>query len=179
MPLVYRCPSDRSGNLSTWTSYVAVIGPETAWLGEQPRRISDFHAASNTILLVEMENSGIHWMEPHDLSLQQALGGTNPHGKKGICSGHISEWGYFVTQRHAGVNMAFVDGSVHYLREGFPWEMLNRLFSVAGAGTTDVDVPPVRSRPRRDHIIGLSVLVVSYLFLLLRPRRERLEPRGQ
>ena len=172
MPLLYRCLSDRSGESSATTSYVAVVGSDTAWPGERPRRLSEFRHPSNTILLVEVKNSGIHWMEPRDLTVLEALRGINPRGKRGISSAHVFQRGYFVSRRYAGVNVAFADCSVRYLLEGFPPEMLGRLLSVAGEATADIDVP-VPGRPRWDRIMGLSVLVVSYLVLLMRPRPER------
>jgi hypothetical protein len=54
------------------TSFVAVVGPETAWPGAQTRSKKDIlDGASNTILVVEMAESGIPWMKPEDLPLEQ------------------------------------------------------------------------------------------------------------
>jgi hypothetical protein len=54
-----------------WTSYVAVVGRGTLWSGQSPGRVT--HAAAGKILVLEVANSGIHWMEPRDLTLEQAL----------------------------------------------------------------------------------------------------------
>jgi len=92
---LYHCPSDASA--VAMTSYVAVVGPRTAWPGETPRRCDLFpysplapqqaweppmtmasgprpdfsRGTSNTVLLVEVANSGIHWMEPRDLEFDK------------------------------------------------------------------------------------------------------------
>lgn len=66
MPDVYRCGwvLDRK---SMETSYVVVVGARTAFPGSRSRKsIPD--GTSNTVLAVEYDHSGIHWMEPRDLN---------------------------------------------------------------------------------------------------------------
>jgi hypothetical protein len=75
-PLVYQCPSDprdrHSG--SALTSYVAVVGPRTAWPGETARKISDFPDGTHgTILVMEDQSKEILWMEPRDPTLEEAI----------------------------------------------------------------------------------------------------------
>ena len=42
------------------TSYVAVMGRDTAWAGDKPRKLADIgKEASTTIMLVEVTHSGI------------------------------------------------------------------------------------------------------------------------
>jgi hypothetical protein len=61
---VYRCPSDphvHTANGSQMTSYLAVIGPESAWNGGKSLNNDEVtDPASDTIMIVEVENSGIH-----------------------------------------------------------------------------------------------------------------------
>ena len=66
----YACPSHpRQGHS---TSYVAVVGPETAWRGAEPMRLEDVHdGPDQTIRLVEVSEPSIHWMEPRDLDFDQ------------------------------------------------------------------------------------------------------------
>lgn len=67
--LAYMCPSEP--HAVPLTSYVAVVGPGTAWPGSTPTRLKDFRdGTANTILIVELVNSGIHWAEPRDLDFQ-------------------------------------------------------------------------------------------------------------
>ena len=69
------CPSD-TGPI-TDTSYVAVVGPGTIWPGTVQvgnSQITD--GTSNTLVLVEVTNSGINWMEPRtwtSLSVRREL----------------------------------------------------------------------------------------------------------
>jgi hypothetical protein len=70
MPAVFRCPEEASENPLT-TSYVAVVGNDTMWPMSQGRHVRDVKdGTSHTILLVEQAASGIHWMEPRDVSIE-------------------------------------------------------------------------------------------------------------
>jgi hypothetical protein len=67
---VYRCPSRPKRQRATDTSYVVVTGPKTMWPGAKSTSLSDStDGTSNTLMVVEMANSGIHWMEPRDLDM--------------------------------------------------------------------------------------------------------------
>src|SRR5262249_36007642 len=68
----YSCPSRPGRQPRGETSYVVVVGLETAWPGEKTVKMSDFKdGTSNIILVAEMANSGIHWMDPRDLDFGQ------------------------------------------------------------------------------------------------------------
>ncbi len=67
----WQCPSDTS-NLITRTNYFVVTGPSTLFDGERTLTLKEIEAAdgtNETVLLVEAVNTGIDWMEPRDLSL--------------------------------------------------------------------------------------------------------------
>jgi hypothetical protein len=115
MPLVFRCPADAGG--TTGTSYLVVTGEGTVFPGARCRRISDvMDGPRNTILFVESTDSQIGWMEPRDLTYDQALGGINPRLGTGISS------------RHAGLAfVANVDGSIWMLPEGTSRDTLRKL----------------------------------------------------
>lgn len=114
-PPEYTCPahSREAGHDDTCTSYVAVVGPSTAWPGPVGKTLSDFvDPTSRTVLVVDAAGSDIPWTEPRDLVLPQALeqlASTDPeqHG------GHHHE-DFFVVQ-FVGRNVAMVDGSVTFL----------------------------------------------------------------
>ena len=92
------------------TSYVAVVGPRTIWPDGKTTRMSDIiDGTSNTLLIVEVHNSGIHWMEPRDLDYLQMAPGVNPPRGTGISSPH---------PRVAQAD--FADGSVLALDENTP-----------------------------------------------------------
>ncbi len=57
---------DRS---TTVTNYLAVVGAETMWPGATGRKFTEIKdGTSNTILIVENNGLGVHWMEPRDLA---------------------------------------------------------------------------------------------------------------
>jgi prepilin-type processing-associated H-X9-DG protein len=66
--------------------------------------------------LVEAVDSGINWLEPRDMSYEEALRGINPKTGWGISSRH-----------DGGAQVAFADGSSPLLPDDTPLEKL-RLF---------------------------------------------------
>jgi prepilin-type processing-associated H-X9-DG protein len=126
-PILF-CPSEEGDFLNT--SYVAVVGPETAWPDTAAMRIRGIRdGTSKTISVVEVANSGIHWMEPRDLTFEEALRGINvPGNKPGISSKHPG-----------GANVLFCDGSVHFLSDKIPADTLRALLTANGS--EDVKIP--------------------------------------
>ncbi|HEV3136667.1 MAG TPA: DUF1559 domain-containing protein [Pirellulales bacterium] len=119
MPKVFACPNDSNRQ----ASYLAVVGPETAWPGSNGiafRGISD--GTANTLMLVEVAESGINWLEPRDLTFEQAAQGINiPEAKLGISSHH-----------QGGAEFLFCDGSAHFLSDGIAPDVLRSLLTAAG-----------------------------------------------
>jgi hypothetical protein len=71
------------------TSYVAIVGRETAWPGRNSVRLKDVRdGLHETILVVEVANSGIKWMEPRDLSFDQLDFHVNGPKGKSVSSLH-------------------------------------------------------------------------------------------
>ena len=63
----------------------------TAWPGDKQVRFGDIKdGSSNTILLVEVGNSNINWLEPRDMAFEEAIRGINVDRHRGICSNHAS-----------------------------------------------------------------------------------------
>ncbi len=88
MPHVYRCPSIRGQN-SFSTNYVAVVGPDTVWPGEKSVSVENIvDGTSCTLLIVEVADSDINWMEPRDMTCRQAMAGVNLDRTHGISSNH-------------------------------------------------------------------------------------------
>ena len=113
---VFHCPSDKSG-APTDTSYVVVVGPSTVFPGTECTRFDDITDGQvNTILVVEMANSGIHWMEPRDLAFEDAIKGVNPKEGPGISSGH-----------EGGAQIAKGDATVKFISNQTPKETLRWL----------------------------------------------------
>jgi hypothetical protein len=118
---LYDCPS-RSGRYPNFdTSYVAVVGANTAWPGAKAISYASItDRTSETLLIVEMANSGIHWMEPRDLSFDEIPIAINPPNGPGISS------------PHPNVALAlFADGHTAAISERTPPEIVRRLLTIA------------------------------------------------
>ncbi|NLS93065.1 MAG: DUF1559 domain-containing protein [Planctomycetaceae bacterium] len=118
---VFCCPADPRGD-TTYTSYVLITGEETGWIeGKCPRLDDVVDSPSETIMLAEIANSNIHWMEPRDLTLSQAMRGIN--ATIGVC----------ISSHHPnGANVACADGSVHFLPNTLPASEIRALITIAG-----------------------------------------------
>lgn len=120
---IFQCPAHAKTQPSAETNYVAVVGRRTVWQedAKSPIRMADIiDGTSNTILLVEVENSGIHWMEPRDLHVLQMPMAVNARGQ-GISSNHPG-----------GANVAFPDGSVRFFPSTIERELLIRAITRNG-----------------------------------------------
>ena len=118
-PSIYGCPSNRS-NIDE-TNYVMIVGRNTASPGERGRTIDEFvDGTSETIMLVEVTDSGISWSEPRDLNANEISFGIN-EGTDGISSVH-----------NGLANVALVDGSVHYFHDSTNPETIRQMTTVAG-----------------------------------------------
>jgi uncharacterized protein DUF1559 len=104
MPSDFQCPEDRSEEKTYTTNYVVVVGPHTAWPGEETVRLKDItDGTSNTWLVVEVADSGITWSEPRDLHVLQMAQEINPPAGQGISSKHPG-----------GALAVLADGSVRF-----------------------------------------------------------------
>lgn len=69
-PDFYHCPS-RSRSDTTWTSYVLITGPGTAFPDDKCVSLDDIQdGTANTIIAVEIDKSQIHWLSPVDLDIR-------------------------------------------------------------------------------------------------------------
>jgi prepilin-type processing-associated H-X9-DG protein len=137
---LFRCPSCDAQQSKAETNYVAVVGPQTLWPEnrKQAVRLRDVtDGLSNTLMVVEVANSGIHWMEPRDLHIVQMPMAINPPRGQGICSGH-----------HEGANVAFADGSVRFMLDNTPPNALRATLTISGGES--VTLPLASSLPLRD-----------------------------
>jgi hypothetical protein len=124
----YHCPSDRpaSGEPdATMTSYVAVVGPETVWKGDVCVNVDEIaDGPESTLMVVEVANSGINWMEPRDLYVLQMASTINPKGGQGVSSRHLG-----------GAHAVTADNSVHFLFDTMAAATLRALLSRSGGET--------------------------------------------
>lgn len=114
---LFRCPS--AGLEGTpLTSYVAVVGPDTMWPGSESTKIKDresYRAGPQKIMLIEIADSDIHWMEPRDLTFDDIMASVDPEHGKGLRSPHPC--GVFYTTANNMVLMLDHDIDAASLRE--------------------------------------------------------------
>jgi len=116
----YRCPAEEAGAAATMTSYVAVVGPGTGWPVPGQTEFRDFRdGLSNSILVVEIVDSGIHWMEPRDLNIEDLQLLVNPQSGQGISSRHVG-----------GALVCLADGSVRLLPSDVDAETLRKMITI-------------------------------------------------
>jgi prepilin-type N-terminal cleavage/methylation domain-containing protein/prepilin-type processing-associated H-X9-DG protein len=128
---VFHCPS--STDDPAQTSYVAVVGPQTVWPGTNSMKIRQIiDGTSRTISIVEVVSSGIHWMEPRDISFTEAVQGINrvpapgmPVSQLQLSSGHPG-----------GVMVLFCDAHTSFLADGTAPAVLRGLLTAAGREPT-------------------------------------------
>ena len=125
MPDIYRCPSaaDSAGQ----THYVAVVGDETMWPGAETvahYRYAD--SPGDTIAIVETDRIAVSWLEPRDLTMNEALRGINPSTGPGIASQHPG-----------GACVYFAGGSVQFLEESLSTEIIRALLTRSGGEDVD------------------------------------------
>lgn len=105
-----------------YTDYVAVVGPGTAFPGAEAvslEAITD--GPENTILLVEIAHSDIHWSEPRDLNFDGMSFRINDPSKPSISSLH-----------NDGPHVVFADGRSARLSEAIPPDILKALLTIDG-----------------------------------------------
>jgi prepilin-type processing-associated H-X9-DG protein len=125
---IFRCPGAPWRDRYT-TSYLAVVGPETAWPGADSGDFAHLtDGLSRTILVVEVANSDIHWMEPRDLEFNDLFGSTAAGGKLKPSSHHPG-----------GFNVLFGDGSVRWLPEDVARQKLREMLTRNGGESVDLD----------------------------------------
>ena len=116
---LFQCPEVKHANSET--NYLVVVGPKTVFPGSKCVKLSEITGGTGgtkeTILIVEVDNSGIQWAEPRDLSYAEAVRGINPKLGIGISSHH----------KPGGAQCAFANGTVRFLPDDYPAENLPAL----------------------------------------------------
>ncbi|HZL91001.1 MAG TPA: DUF1559 domain-containing protein, partial [Pirellulaceae bacterium] len=120
---VYCCPEEHArSSRATDTSYVVVVGPRTAFPGSRCVSLADISdGTTNTLLVVEIKSSGIHWMEPRDLHVTQMSPRINPSRGQGISSHH-----------DRATRALAADGAVRYVRDDLSPSDLTGLLTIDG-----------------------------------------------
>ncbi len=106
------------------TSFVAVVGPQTAWPGPTPLSTKELgDGANNTLMLVEVPDGPFRWMEPRDLQFDGMSFRINDGSGRGLGS------------RLGGARVVSADGTVRTLPDDFDPEKLRALLTANGGET--------------------------------------------
>jgi hypothetical protein len=169
MPQVYACPSANVQDQPTYnTSYVAVVGPTTAWPGPLPRSYAEIQdGTSNTALVIEVDKLSIPWLEPGDLPLDDTLA-TLAAGDADFIGNH--RWQSFLYDYAGGRQVALADGSVRYVSQGVGRRVWAALLGAEDGdpwGDEDLTVPEVvHRRLQVTNCVRLTLFVLLTLFPL-------------
>jgi prepilin-type processing-associated H-X9-DG protein len=177
-PTFFSCPIDNKAGATT-TSYVAVVGKNALWRTGKPRSLDELalhEGATNTVMLVEVANSGINWTEPRDFCLDEpkAAGSASPVPR--VCSEHLSSSDFFSQETVTGACIAFADGHVQFLpAAAVASDKLKDWLAVGGFSDEEIDaLPPSYGRTINwTNCAALVVWIASVGLLFYRARRSR------
>ena len=112
----------RSEDFPTETSILGVVGTGTAFGDgrESPKSVKEL--PNDTILLVQCENTGLHWMQPGDLDVSMM----DSEIEAMIAQGELG-----------GFHVGFADGTVWYLSKETPVSKLRLFFQLEEAESHD------------------------------------------
>ena len=115
-PTVYRCPEVIDA--ANKTTYLAIVAPGGCFLPDRPRKLAEItDGAANTLMVIEVDDDhAVPWMAPVDAD--EAL---------------VLSFGPKTKSHHVGgVNAAFVDGSVRFLKNTISAPLRRAMISIAG-----------------------------------------------
>jgi prepilin-type processing-associated H-X9-DG protein len=119
---VFQCPTRPHDPNSFTTDYMMVVGPHTISDGPHGRKFSEItDGTSNTIMLVEVADSGTPWAEPKDLLFDRMTFKIDGNRQQGISSDHSG-----------GVNAALCDGSVRFLSDTINPQLVKAMLTIDG-----------------------------------------------
>ena len=172
----YLCNADMNNSMPfTNTNYIAVIGPGAAWREDGPVKLSDLpDRGSHTVMVVEVVNSGVHWAEPRDLTVDEALEGLQTG--KGL---RIS------TAHPFSINVLFADDTVHSLPAKMPISLWRKILAGEITDFDNIEDKIDKSAPDMVNasiyiepdawpfILGLVVWLFSIVLLFWRAVKSR------
>jgi prepilin-type processing-associated H-X9-DG protein len=122
------CPIDDAvAKRPSDTSYVAVVGPRTIWgIGTGLKGTDVKDRLFDTLMVVEMKNSGIGWGEPRDLDLDHLPAGLTRKDLFQALSNHSG-----------GFDALFADGHTEIIPVTIPWSQFVALTTIDGGEKID------------------------------------------
>ncbi len=124
-PTFYSCKNDSAQQSdSLCTSYVAIVGPGATLQGGEPFKMADPQCRQNQIILIaEVADSGINWMEPRDLDVSRMSFLLNDPSRPSISS-----------RDSGGPGVLFADGQVDRLDPSITRDALKTMTTFTGGG---------------------------------------------
>jgi hypothetical protein len=110
---------------STEADILAIVGDDTPVGNDKSRSIGEIDP--DTILLLQVHDSRIHWMEPREFALKDAVAIGEEPARKLLADKY--KYSYFM--------IGFADGNVWAIDPSVPMNRLVPLMTVAGAKTVD------------------------------------------
>lgn len=105
------------------TNAVGIQGPGAFLDDERTERL---HADHDLIIVIEVRNSGVHWMEPGDLDYRELV----ERERSGDLTLGVMDDGFCVL---------FLDGRAWRLRADLPRDVLLKFMTVDGANANDAE----------------------------------------
>ncbi|MBN1911839.1 MAG: DUF1559 domain-containing protein [Pirellulales bacterium] len=179
MPSCFQCGANRNA-APGMTDYMAVTGPGTMWDGDRGCKIKDItDGTDQTLMLIEAAGASVPWNAPQDLTLKEIMD-AGLQGKKGLMSYHDPK--ATDTARPLG-NVLYADGHTDCLYGRFTPEDFKKLATIAGGESADnlevvLAAPPPMVLSFEARMIGLAILLASFLYLVSRPLPEVWVRRG-
>ena len=125
----FQCPAVGRGEQVTDTSYMVVTGKGTAFDGDHGTTFGEVSdGASYTVMILEVANSGTHWMEPVDISLEEALARFTDKSKVKDCCNHP----------RGCINVSLMDGSTHTITLPISAENLRAIATIDDGEAVDI-----------------------------------------
>ena len=170
MPRDFVCPTHVSlSEEAETTSYVAIVGPETAWPNSKSTRLRDcLDGPSQTILLIESNSLQIPWTAPVDLTREEAIEALASTDIESF-DGHRYE--SFLYEYFSGRNVLLMDGAVRFVPFGADGSITSNLMTINDQKPErnwDGDIPGTTpaKRLKWGNVIGLLAMIVLTLLPL-------------
>jgi len=168
------------------TAFVAVTGPETAWFDPKGTRLRDVtDGPEDTIVLLEVPNSGIHWMEPRDFTWEDVAARMKPGAEPSLFTRRVVEQTFLTRKEISGTHAVLADGGVIFLPANITPEQLRALITANGGEEIDLrdllESVPVEYEVKYDLdfalgmtvVLGTVALVTMTIWLVERRRKRR------
>jgi hypothetical protein len=185
IPREFRCPTTNAieSDSPLDTHYVAVTGPGTAWPERAGMRREDMvDGCGNTVLLVEIADSNIQWLEPRDVAIEEVFAKDNEVASVPKSHHHLERTYFFYRNDPLAGNVLMADGAGECLQKPLRRDQLASLLSIAGGEPIDRDAifqwrrGTTFSRLDLRRCAGFALFLVFFILLVWQRPAKASEP---